>query len=838
MMYLLNKNCHSKKTAIGYLFKFIVIFGFLTQSLYSISFTGRLFNDENGEPEKDMTVMIFETKKLYQTDANGYFRADVPASGEYTFRVLRPTGMQELKKAVAIEGENVTIYTAKKKVIPKGAIAVTGFKDKTVSSRYQVRYDEVKRMPGTNGEVLKGLETLPGIVAPTFGGGVIVIRGADPNSNLYLFDDLPIANPYHFGGFNSVVHNDIIKTMDVYTGAFPAHFYNATGGVIEIESIDDIKKAEGQASVSLFSVNSKYQTPIFDGKGYIVAGGRISMLRETIGRMGVVPDGIRLPQYNDSQVKIVYNFNEAHQISVYNLTSLDGFAVDFKNKKPSNDPSKENISDLYAGGEFSANNGFRTTAFRYTWTPNSKFTNRLTLIDYDPFYNVNVSFGTIKAETVANGAYTGVRQDAHWRAFKNLLVDFGSEGRILKYHATGSTIRQTDPNNLSPNPYDTTNPSFQTVPLNDTTNSRYGSAYTTMHIIIGNFKFEPATRYDYYEVVKKGAYGPRGVTSYKFKTFGKDSTIFAGGGQYNRIPFDPALSKESGNTKLNFEKSIKYNIGFEQKVTSEWSFKTEVFKQEFSSIIVNDPYISEPIGMNPDKYQWLTNPVVRNRPLNYSNKGDGWARGYEILIKKQNRPGSKDWFGWLSYTWSQTFRNNNIHVVTDDEKNLAVTGDEQRLRALYNNSKETFFDYDQTHIVNAVYGWRINEEWQFGARWRYLTSAPYTPITGDDGGKFQNPATGQTFWNPTYSKDVNSQRFKPYNRLDFRIDKFLNYEWGFMNVFVEINNVYVRKNQVSQDFNSLAPYSRTNPSKGTDFSTLNVGSTNIPLVNLGLEARF
>ena len=82
-------------------------------------------------------------------------------------------------------------------------------------------------------------------------------------------------------------------------------------------------------------------------------------------------------------------------------------------------------------------------------------------------------------------------------------------------------------------------------------------------------------------------------------------------------------------------KARKYGGGIDQQITDDWSVMGELFKQEFTSQIVNDPYISEPYGLNPDKFQRLQKPVVTNRALNYSNSGTGWSHGYEIFIKKK-----------------------------------------------------------------------------------------------------------------------------------------------------------------------------------------------------------
>ena len=605
-------------------FLFLLTLLFITSEISAIAFRGRLFSRAKNQGEGGLTVVIVTpTKKIpAQTNAEGYFDAEIPDLGTYTFRILRPTGIQELEKAITADGEVVTLYTDKV-VKPKGGIEVEGQKDKTILSRYKVRYDEIKRMPGTLGEALNALQTLPGVFAPpAFGGntggcfGGIVIRGADCNTNTYLYDDLPIFYAYHYDTINSVIHNDLIKTIDIYTGAYPANFANATGGVIEIESSETTKKATGSFNMSFLLGQAMYQTPLFNGKGYLAAGGKVGYLDKTLGSTGLVPDGIRLPQYNSSNVKFIYNFNAQHQLSFTSLTALDGFALNVPGGFASNDPTKEPLAAV-AGASVAAGQGFRTMGLRYTWTPNTKFSNRFTLINYEPFRNSNVKFGSIETSFRASAPYTGVRQDLVWNPTNFLKIDLGTEGRIINYNVTGFGVRQKDPNNFSPNPYNLTDPDFEKADVTQKTRTNYFNAYTTFHFTFGNFKFEPGIRHDYIDYSKQGVTGPRATISYKMDGILKGTTFFGGAGDYGRFPFfDQSISRESGNPNIQFEKARKYGGGIDQQITEEWSIKGEVFKQEFTNTIVNDPYISEPYGLNPDKYQRLQRPVVANKALN------------------------------------------------------------------------------------------------------------------------------------------------------------------------------------------------------------------------------
>ncbi|MDF3819749.1 TonB-dependent receptor plug domain-containing protein [Leptospira sp. 96542] len=819
---------------------------FIGSPIFAVSIRAKLINPKKEVAEKNLSVLIFETKKFAQTDAEGNVVLEFPAPGDYTLRLLRDTGIQEIKISVGSNDETRTIYTEKKAQAAKGGIVVEGEREKTISSRTKVRYEEIKRMPGTFGEALRSIETLPGVIPNIgFGGGAngIIVRGADPDANTYLYDDLPILYPFHLDGLTSVIHNDLIKSIDLYSGAYPANFNNATGGVIEIETVDAIQKTKGAFQVSLWNTTAYAATPTFGGKGYVAIAGKIGYLDKSLGATGLLPEGIRLPRYNDSQIKFVHNFTPEHQISFYNLTAQDNFAIDLPNK-PANDPTSDSISN-FAGAKASFGRSFRTSAIRYSWIPGDQFQNRITLINFDPINEYNVGIGTIQGKQYTRPSYVGVRQDAFWTAAKFLKVDFGSEYRRLAYRDYGSDIALSDPTKPNPNPYNTANPDFVSRPLSIRGLSSYYNGYATLHFKFGNFAFEPGVRYDHIEVTRNGALTPRATASYTIPEIGKGLTFYGSGGDVARFPTSTVFNEETGNPDLRFEKARKLSVGIDQKIDQVWQIKAEVFKNQFTDTIVSDPYISTPIGLNPDKTQWMSQPVVANRPLNYSNRASGWSHGYEIMIRKNSRAGMRDWFGWISYTWSQSFQNSNIYQIYEGDNSQLSTIERKILAEYFPNSKEQLAPWDRTHVANVIYGWRVTEEYQIGGRWSYLTSSPSRPIIGDDGGKFSNPLNGLTYWNPTYSNNPytseygNVKRGSDFHRLDIRIDKFENYSWGYMNWYLEIVNVYLRKNKNGYDFNNSRPFSGTNPSESDTFGTLELpGGTVIPFFNVGMEVHF
>jgi len=823
-------------------------------SLFALDITIRVFDPKTAKNVPDVQVIILETKTKLFTGADGTTRAEVPAAGVYTFRTILPGGtLIQPRLAVRFSGEIVTIYTS---ALPKDAtadeegIVVTGFKEKSKLSRYQVRIDEVKRVPGSFGEALRGVELLPGVSAPPFGSGEIHIRGANDNANMYFIDDLPIGYPYHIFPINSVIHNDFIKSIDVYSGAYPTNYGNATGGIISIESIDKVEKAGGNVSFSLWSANALYKDTI--GKsGYWIAAGRMSYMDVTL--KPYLPDGVRAPIFWDGQVKAKINLTKSQDLYLYSFGAKDMFAAKVSDK-PAWDPTTD-LDPILIGARIDFNRAFHTEAIRHVWNLGSRLQNRLTLYFTENLFYFDGEIGIFKARQTLSNSYGGVREEVGWEVIKDhAYLDAGIEARSYAYRYFGDTIVPSDPANPHPDPFKRTNPDFETIPVDDSMQAGYNSGWATLTLRAKGLEIKPGVRTDYFGITKQSVTSPRGTISYTLPT----KTVFiAGAGVYHRLPDLNQFSSSSGNPDLRFERSEHYGAGIEQTY-KKWLFKIEGFRHNFTNNVVQDQYITTPYRINEDYIRRrsdpalyikteVLNPADRNNDLIlynqrkvYSNDGTASSVGYELYIKKENPPDKNGWYGWISYTWSKTMQNDHQHVLTEWEKNTVYSADERRIVNQYDNAKELYADYDRTHIVNVVLGYRITREWQIGGRWKYLTANPYTPITGDDGGR--TLSNGRVMFNPEYSDYRNSQRVKPFHRLDFRVDRFFNYSWGYGNFFFEALNLYLRKNVTGMGWSNGSPYSRTNPSEQYDFGLLQIPSGKkrylVPLFNLGLEVKF
>ncbi len=226
----------------------------------------------------------------------------------------------------------------------------------------------------------------------------------------------------------------------------------------------------------------------------------------------------------------------------------------------------------------------------------------------------------------------------------------------------------------------------------------------------------------------------------------KSNLLTVGWGKYHQFPQGPQVINGMGNRNLTYEKADHYSLGVEQQLPDSWSVKLEGY------------------------YKKLYDLVIPHDPENYLNGGSGKAYGVEALVKKTR---TTDWSGWLSLAYTKTKRYNDI------------TGEEFP------------FSYDQPLVVNIVYEWNFAKNWTFGAKWRYQSGAPFTPVIGTETYTNKDGSTGTR---PVYG-EKGSERLPDYHRMDVRISRDFLFDTWKMTAYLDLINAYNNNNVSGYQYN-------------------------------------
>ena len=757
-----------------------VLLAFVTMPLSVLAQTGdvqgSVYQQSTENPLPGADVRITETEQTQKTDENGTFQFMELPEGTYTFVVTHPTETAPTAVSVAINSGDTTevkIYLGE--AVKLETIIVEGKRLPPTISRTEIRGSELLRIPGAANDALKGLTTLPSIGIPNDYFGVLYIRGSEPGSNLYYLDRTPLGYPFHWGGLLSTISSETIETIDIYAGGYGAEFGLDSQAVLDIHARDSLEERfDGKFNLNIFYSEGLLETKIGE-KGYFSASGRRSYLDLIAGPIVEQQTGEKqqLPYFSDYQLKFVYPLTENHNLTLNAFAATDHFHVETEEQE---DDEME-IDDPFESSAF-FKNGFNgqgihlRSEFTENLTSNLSLTRSLNFLDIDLDAIVSETVLTdendeiitkykdsIKYNLKVNVPVYTLREDVSYRLTPTLQLE---PGFLLAFSPANSTEHSSYPAFEEEVPDDeTASELFQTDPTKvgfdddgtlrvrttETRDYEFGHDLQRAEGYLQT-RYDPlpalsvalGVRVDYLDVIEQLSVQPRGSVSIKLPI---GSNLRFAYGHYEQSPQLSELLSENGNAALKSSLTRHYIMEIEHELSSRTEFKFATYYKDMQKLIT------------PDEVS------------NYLNQGVGYVGGAELFLR--HRVPDK-FFGWISYAYTHAERRENPDVTYQP------------------------YLFDNTHIVSIVANYNFSPDFEIGAKWQYLSGTAEAPINSIV--LIQDPVTRGL--NPLFvSLDrVIGAKLTPYHKLDLRISR----KWNFMGIkiggFIEVLNVYNRKNTI------------------------------------------
>lgn len=813
--------------------RFIIIF-FLAISLNLAAQTGTLKGrvTDGRNPIPSVNVFVPELGIGDATNNQGF----------YTLKNLPARKLEVRFSAVGYETEEIEIEITsnrttelnvilKETIIEVQTVTVTGLKVQeqkdTRTSLIDLNPKSAKILAGGVEDVFRTLQTLPGVLAPNDFSSQLIVRGSGPDQNLIVMDDIEVFNPYRLYGVISMFNPDAVSDVNLISGGFPAKYGDRLSAVLDVTNREgDITKTfKGNVNVSIVDANIVLEgrNP-FNIKGSWLVNSRRTyydlIIEPFVKNAGLVDDNTSFPNFYDFQAKLVFGPFNGSKILLNGILSRDG--VNVISGKDRNTPDSVGVFNITRNDVLGA---------AWHFAPSKKLLNKVVLSWYknngdtdfdsqilDPSLN-RTTFEDAIPDTLKpyllGFKFSGTfdyRKISFDDKFTYLWGDNVFEAGIGfdKMETTIDFIFDLDPQLEA---IFRANPQFRAA-LSDIKDvkryNRYRAFVQNNFKVTDRFFFNPSLRYDYYDLLDKQYLAPRFSLSYAIDEI---TTLRAVWGLYYQSPGYEKLRDqnvlfdldERFTRTLEAEKAIHYVAGIERWLTNEWSLRFESYYKKFDNLIVQKivpgtRFITEAIpGKDPKLPSSWTRPVpvigdsVTQIPINNSN---GEAYGFEFFLAKRNIERGSKLSGWISYSLAYADR--------------------------YELGEKFPFRFDQRHTVNIVLNYEFNSWFNVGMRWQYGSGFPisipsgikpriiYADSNGD--GELDSPviATRKPFGNPNaegeviYDIDFANQKLNsrkpPYHRLDVRLNFLANFcdlDWNF---YLDVVNVYNRKNVVGYDW--------------------------------------
>ena len=730
--------------------------------------SGRVLEGKTMEPLSGAIVFSPESKTGVATDAHGRYTIEMP-TGDGHLEISFLSFEKQIQKIRLIQDGNADfeLFEQTHSISEVTVVSESSKGSKAQMSMVKMNAIMIRELPVLMGEadLIKSLVLMPGVQSVGEMSSGFNVRGGNTDQNLVLLNGAPVFNTSHMFGFFSMINPDNVEDVTLFMGGIPSSYGERISSVMDVQMKDGNDKSL-RINGGIGLVNSRLT---IDGpfakkkKSSFMIGGR-----------STYSDWMLARTKNATFMNSVAHFYDINgtaniEISPKNHLKLMGYL--------SSDLFNLNTSSLY------------------------KYANSLGSLNW----KLNLSEKLVSNLSLAYSKYDlKVNQKEPLHPQDDYILKSNIQYSTLKYalslypndkHRISSGLQaigyRINPGEISP--------SRTITNIVKLAMRREQAAEMALFVddnfdLSDKFAFDLGLRYTHFI-----NYGPGTVYNYaagiiRSESSITDSTVFKSGDIIKSYGgFEPRLSAKynlhnGGSLRLSYQrihqfisqisntavispadywKSADQNIApmindqlaigyFKSRTNSMFETSVEVYYKKLQNLT---EYVNGA--------RLLMNNHIETDLIN----ANGYSYGIELLAKKSM--GRLN--GWLSYTYSRTFR-----------KAQSAFAEQQINGGGYYPSV-----YDKPHDLAAVMNYKISRRWRFSGNFVFSSGRPITLPEE----KYYYGGNEIVIYS-----DRNKYRMPPYHRMDLSItlDENLRKKrvwkgsWTF-----SIYNLYGRKNPYS-----------------------------------------
>ncbi|MCX7877538.1 MAG: TonB-dependent receptor [Ignavibacteria bacterium] len=787
-------------------------------------------NSIQGEPLENVSITLRSGEKSFEltSDSAGVWNFNNVPKGIYSLTAkLKSYKQFEKKNIIVTEGDTIVInitLTEDTYVTEEIDVVSERFRqaqNDTRTSFLNLSPKTTRVIPGVGEDVLRSLQTLPGVSAPNDFSSQLIVRGSGPDQNLIVMDNIEIFNPYRLYGVFSMFNPETLEDISLITGGFPAKYGDRLSAVLDVTNREGnkLRYFTGQSNINIANANLVFsgKLPLENIGGSWIISTRRSYYDLILGpfakKAGLIDESASFPSFKDFQGKLTLGPFNNHKLIFNGIYSRDAVNIipgESKELQDSISVRDQTSNDvLGVSWHYAPSRGFlsKSTLSWYRNSGDAQFGGEL----LDPVLNRESYSPEVRDSLKALGLYLGIGFKSRYTFRK---ISFQNNTIFLSdFHRTevggGLDILKTDLNfsielDERLKSIIQGNPNFNAITEGFLEGKNYYRAnfYVQDRLKLSeNFYFQAGLRFDYFAINRKAYLSPRFSLSYAINDL--TTMRFSSGLYYQSPGYEKLIDAqifydltEEKASKLEAERSDHFILGFERWLSDDILFRAEGYYKKFSDLIVQEKltgyryrfYPKDPNNSDPEYLRNPNNWIRSSEKLPYDsltnipvNGANGYSYGFELFIEKKNMKPDQKLSGWLSYSFSLAERHRN-GVITP-------------------------FRYDQRHTFNLVGVYRLLNWLELGLRFNLSSNFPITlpvgikpRVVGDSLAVI--PVINQVQFDFDFGGEENrfAHRKPLYHRLDIRATAFTRFwgiDWGF---YIDVINVYNRQNVIGYDY--------------------------------------
>jgi outer membrane receptor for ferrienterochelin and colicin len=242
--------------------------------------TGRITDAASGFPLPYASVYLSDNSRGTMTDLEGRFSFIVEPSSTQEV-VISYLGYQKKRmKCNKLNVHNEISLKVQDEVLDEVMIVVDpiliseiGKNNKTSVNAGRLSFISASEIYGA--DLLRSIQMMPGVSNDSDSGGELKMRGSDAEETLIMMDGIPLYKTDHYYGIFSSINPYYIDNITLYRNKIPLQYENRGGGMLLLESEDDIHTVEGRLEADFMKINGYLELPVTKNIG-LVLGSRFN----------------------------------------------------------------------------------------------------------------------------------------------------------------------------------------------------------------------------------------------------------------------------------------------------------------------------------------------------------------------------------------------------------------------------------------------------------------------------------------------------------------------------------------------------------------------------------
>ena len=733
-----------------------IVLKVIEKELKTLTLCGKI-KDSEGEPMAFSTIFISKNGQGATANEEGFFELESKGDSsdlvEFSF-----VGFQnkQLKAADLMDCPTIILemetFSFAEIIIKE--YMTQGIEQSEDLNHLVLHPDEIDVVPGlTEADVLQMVEILPGVQSLNESATGLHIRGGTPDQNLILWDGIPIYNSGHFFGMISGFNPFIVDSVKVFRGNFGADYGGRVGGVIDIQSEQEIpEKVKTTIGLNFTNSDASVVVPMFKKKSAFLLSARQSYTNilksptfNSLSNQLFNRGRIGIPEENADELDLGLDFSftdlnakwwgkigEKDEISLSVFSIFD--QLNYEIIKPDEEGRETDKLKL--------NNIGWSARWAHQWDSHFSSNAKIVFTDFQNTYDyilVEDDAIVLDATTTQKNSVRDLTVDwtNHWQISAKKQLEFGYQfsdylvRRDLFWEATSSE-------------------SFVNNHRLHTTFLKFQHYFDT------KLNFNAGLRYNYYTGLKKNYLEPRFSINY---LPAKQWQFRFSLGKYHQF-----ISQITELNGLGFNEQL---WAMANKATSHPVVKGDHL---MASILFHRPKFQLELEAYYKKLSGLSslfNPILNEFTRGDQIEGNGTVKGLDVLLKKR----WNTYQFWISYSLSEV-----LYQFESLNEKRPFSAPHNRPHSL--------------HLVQLV----NRNNWQFSIAWKYATGKAFTKVEelieeDDDFFLFYD------------TNAVNKDRLPNYHRLDASIlYKISPKNTWTMTFGLSFLNLYNRKNILNRQF--------------------------------------